>query len=126
MKDKLPGVGASIGLDRLIAGLTELGLTSNQGSYLDVEIYNTEKELAVHYQKIASLLRNNNICVEVFPDCVKMNKQYAVTEKKNIPWGIFISKEESSKNMLTLKNLKTREQFVSISLEQAIEKILEK
>lgn len=123
MKDKLPGVGASIGLDRLIAGLTELGIANTKGSYLDAEIFNTEENLAIHYQKIASLMRKNGIKVEVFPDCVKMNKQYAVTEKKGMEWGILVNSEQAAKDVITLKNLKTREQFTDISVEDAVNKI---
>lgn len=124
MKDSLPGVGASIGLDRLIAGLTELGLTENKGSYLDVEIYNQSADDAIYYQKVAGYLRKNGVAVEVFPDTAKMNKQYAVTDKKGIPWGILISAEEKTSNTLTLKNLKTREQFQGITFDQAVSKIL--
>lgn len=126
MKDKLPGVGASIGLDRLIAGLTELGIANAKGSYLDAEIFNTEESLAIHYQKVASVLRKNGIKVEVFPDCVKMNKQYAVTEKKGMEWGFLINSEQSAKDVLTLKNLKTREQFADITAEEAVKIILKK
>lgn len=121
MKDKLPGVGASIGLDRLIAGLTELGIAEIRGSYLDAEIFNCDTELAIHYQSVANKMRDKGIAVEVFPDCVKINKQYTVTDKKCISWGILISKEQASKNILTLKNLKTREQIVDISVEKAID-----
>ncbi|MCR5219232.1 histidine--tRNA ligase [Treponema sp.] len=120
MKDKVPGVGASIGLDRLIAGLNELGMINAKGSYLDAEIFNTDSELAIHYQKTAGQLRAKNISVEVFPDCVKMNRQYNVTEKKGMPWGILISKEQAAQDKLTLKNLKTREQFADISVEEAV------
>lgn len=123
MKEKLPGVGASIGLDRLIAGLTELGITEVKGSYLDAEIFNGDENLAAHYQGIASALRSKGIAVEVFPDCVKMNKQYAVTEKKGMPWGILVSKEQAADGKLTLKNLKTREQFSDITVEEAAAKI---
>ena len=124
MKDRVPGVGASIGLDRLIAGLTELGLTEKRGSYLDVEIYNGDASLAIHYQGVAGTLRKKGIAVEVFPDAVKMAKQYAVTEKKGMPWGILISKEESDSGKLTLKNLKTRESFSGLTVDEAAEKIL--
>ena len=57
MKDKVPGVGSSIGLDRLIAGLSQLGLATQKGSYLDAEIYNTSADLSIYYQKVAGLLR---------------------------------------------------------------------
>ena len=124
MKDKVPGVGASIGLDRLIAGLTELGLTETRGSYLDAEIYNGDESLAIHYQGVAGALRKKGVAVEVFPDAVKMAKQYALTEKKGIPWGILISKEEADGGKLTLKDLKTRETFAGLSVEEAAQKIL--
>lgn len=123
MKEKLPGVGSSIGLDRLIAGLSELGITNAKGSYLDVEIFNTDENLNVQYQEVAAKLRKEGISVEVFPDTVKINKQYSVTDKKQIPWGIMLSSKSETANTITLKNLKTREIFESISIEDAVRKI---
>ena len=123
MKDKVPGVGASIGLDRLIAALQELGLQSNKGSYLDVEIYNEDSNLSIEYQKLSTQLRILGVATEVFPDCVKMAKQYAVTEKKNVPWGIFLGKNYTESRLFTLKNLKTREQFIDINIEKALKLI---
>ncbi len=124
MKEKVPGVGASIGLDRLIAALNELGLCTKKGSYLDAEIYNTDASLAIHFQKVAGLLRKEGVSTEVFPDPVKMARQYSVTDKKGIPWGILISADEAKENKLTLKNLKTREMFSGISVKEAAQKIL--
>lgn len=123
MKEKLPGVGSSIGLDRLIAGLSELGITNAKGSYLDVEIFNNDENLNVQYQEVAAKLRKEGISVEVFPDTVKINKQYSVTDKKQIPWGIMLSSNSETANTITLKNLKTREIFESISIEDAARKI---
>ena len=123
MKEKLPGVGSSIGLDRLIAGLSELGITNAKGSYIDVEIFNTDENLNVQYQEVAAKLRKEGISVEVFPDTVKINKQYSVTDKKQIPWGIMLSSNSETANTITLKNLKTREIFESISIEDAVRKI---
>ena len=123
MKEKLPGVGSSIGLDRLIAGLSELGITNAKGSYLDVEIFNTDENLNVQYQEVAAKLRKEGISVEVFPDTVKINKQFSVTDKKQIPWGIMLSNNSETANTITLKNLKTREIFESISIEDAARKI---
>ena len=74
-KTKLPGVGASIGLDRLIAGLEQLGLTAKKGSYLDAEIYCMDKNLSVYYQKVANEIRNLGVNVEVFPDAKNMKQQ---------------------------------------------------
>ena len=123
-KTKLPGVGASIGLDRLIAGLEQLGKTSRKGSYLDAEIYCMDGNLSVHYQGVAAALRTKGINVEVFPEPKKMGQQYAVTEAKSVPWGLLIGSNEAEKNLVTLKNLATREQFNMITVDEAAEKIL--
>jgi len=123
-KTKLPGVGASIGLDRLIAGLEQLGKTIQKGSYLDAEIYCMDNSLSIHYQKVAAALRKNGINVEVFPEAKKMGQQYALTQAKSVPWGILIGTDEADKNTLTLKKLSTREQFTDLTIEQACKKIL--
>lgn len=125
MKEKVPGVGVSIGLDRLIAGLEQLGQIEQKGSYLDVEIYCTDKAHTIYYQKIASLLRQNKINVEVFPDVKKMAQQYAVTTAKGIKWGVLVSSEDYEANTFTLKNLETREMFTQMDAEKASKIILE-
>lgn len=124
MKEKVPGVGASIGLDRLIAGLEQLDLTGKKGSYLDAEIFCLDANLSIEYQKTAFKLRNKGINVEVFPDAKKMGQQYAVAEAKCIPWGILIKEEDARNGTLTLKNLLNREQFEGLTAEQAAEKII--
>lgn len=110
MKNKVPGVGASIGLDRLIAGLAQLGKTARKGSYLDAEIFCLDGSLAIHYQSVARALREQGISVEVFPDAKKLAQQYAVAEAKGIRWGILIGTDEAKTDTLTLKDLTTREQ----------------
>lgn len=120
MKEKIPGVGMSIGLDRLIAGLEQLGVSQKKGSYVDVEIFCQNTEHQVYSQKIASLLRAKYINVEVFPEAKKMNQQYNVTEAKSIPWGILVNDEDVSKNTFTLKNLNTREMFNGTDCEKAV------
>ena len=125
-KTKLPGVGASIGLDRLIAGLEQLGKLESKKSYLDAEIFCMDKNLTVLYQKVAAELRSKGVKVEVFPEAKKMNQQYAVTDAKGIKWGILIGSNEAEKNAVTLKNLETREQFNEISVEEAAKIITSK
>lgn len=120
MKEKVPGVGGSIGLDRLIAGLEAIGVGKSRGSYLDVEIFCQNNDHMNYYQKVASELRKNGICVEVFPEAKKMNQQYNVTEAKNVEWGILINEQDIENNTFTLKNLKTREMSEKLNVEKAV------
>lgn len=124
MKEKVPGVGASIGLDRLIAGLEQLGMTEKKGSYLDAEIFCQDASDFASYQKVASELRKMGVKVEVFPEAKKMNQQYNVTEAKCISWGILMNKEEIANGTFTLKNLKTREMFSGMTAQKAKDLIL--
>lgn len=121
MKEKVPGVGGSIGIDRLIAGLEQLGLFNSYGSYLDCEIYCQDEKNAVYYQKVAGKMRSLGINVEVFPEAKKMAQQYAVTTAKGVKWGLILGDEEVKNNTVTLKNLLTREIISGISVENACE-----
>lgn len=123
MKERVPGVGASIGIDRLIAGLEQLGVFKTKGSYLDAEIYCQDARNAVYYQKVASELREYGINVEVFPDAKKMVQQYAVTTAKGVKWGVMIGEDEIRTGTVTLKNLLNREMFCALTCEKASELI---
>ena len=123
MKEKVSGVGGSIGLDRLIAGLEMLGKLEKKGSYLDVEIFNQNGDDVVAYHKVAAELRALGISVEVFPEPKKMNQQYKVTEAKAVKWGVLMNKEDIEKGCFTLKNLQTREQFVGVNAAAAADVI---
>lgn len=123
MKDKISGVGASIGLDRLIAALDETGDAQKQKGFLDAEIFCTDESLIAYYQKIARTLRSSNVSAEVFPEAKKMNQQYAAAEKKCVPFGVFADTEQAQKNLLTLKNLATREMHENLTVHEAAAKI---
>lgn len=120
MKEKISGVGSSIGLDRLIAGLEQLGIISKKGSFVDLEIFCMDSSLAVEYQGLAQKLRNAGISCEVFPDAKKIGQQYNVTDKKGIKWGILMNAENAKQGLFVLKNLETREQFENCTVEQAV------
>lgn len=120
MKEKISGVGSSIGLDRLIAGLEQLGIISKKGSFVDLEIFCMDSSLAVEYQGLAQKLRNAGISCEVFPDAKKIGQQYNVTDKKGIKWGILMNAENAKQGIFVLKNLETREQFENCTVEQAV------
>ncbi len=124
MKERVSGVGSSIGLDRLIAGLEQLGAIKGAESFIQAEIFCLDEELMSHYVLTSCKLREKGIACEVFPEAKKITQQYTVAEKKAVPFGILIKKEQAEKNLLTLKNLTNREAFEDISIEKAIEILL--
>lgn len=126
MKEKVPGVGSSIGLDRLIAGLQQLNKLESRKSFIDAEIFCLDKAMMTEYQKLAQGFRQRGVCCEVFPDQKKILAQYTVAEKKGIPFGITLKSEGLSKGLVTVKALATREVFEDISLDEAVDILLKK
>ena len=103
-KEELPGVGSSIGLDRLMAGLEELKspLLASISS-ADVLVVHKDSETAQAI-KAAEELRRNGIRTDIYlnPDS-KMKKIYSYAEMKAIPYMLTFS------DTMTLKDLRTRE-----------------
>ena len=124
MKEKVPGVGMSIGLDRLVAALEQHGALHAKGSYLDAEIYCQNESNMLYYQKVAFALRSMGVNVEVFPSAKKMAQQYALTTAKSVPWGILCDDKDVENGTLTLKNLKNREATESLSIASCAKLIL--
>ncbi|QEN06080.1 histidine--tRNA ligase [Thiospirochaeta perfilievii] len=124
-KTELPGVGASIGLDRLLAGLEVLGKKSELKSLTQVLILVLDDKIIGHYHKIATELRKNGINVEVFPIKKKIQQQFKYADNKTIPYLIFCGEDEVASNTINLKDLNTKDNYEGISISKAIDIILE-
>ena len=115
MKEGVSGVGASIGIDRLLTALTMLNRQKMNASFTDVIIFADE---AIDYPtayKIVNYFEKVGVIAEVFPEQKKMAKQYELAEKKEIKWGIYLKtpcKEKSGVEdvIVSLKNLDTRKE----------------
>lgn len=119
-KEELPGVGSSIGLDRLIAGLEELGLLKDAPQGADIIVICQDEKLLGYYHRIAESFREAGFKVEVFPQAKKLPAQFTYAEKKSIPYGIFAGQAEYGSGTINLRDLKTRESFDKISVADAI------
>ncbi len=122
-KEELPGVGSSIGLDRLLAALTELEKINSPKGLTNVIIFNMGSQYNAHYFKLASELRQKGIVCEVYLQNKKMNIQFKYAEKKAIPFAILLGEDEITSQSYTLKNLETRENYNQLSFNELIAKL---
>jgi len=120
-KEELPGVGASIGLDRLMAGLEELGVATMQAGGADAIVMCLDENLMAHYHLIAEQLRAAGLRVEVYPEPRKLGQQFAFAEKKGIPAAILCGDEEHAVGAVNVRDLRTRETADRVSVESAVE-----
>jgi histidyl-tRNA synthetase len=107
----LPGVGSSIGLDRLLAALDALGKVKRRSGYTQVLVLDIDESLSPSYHKIARALRAAGIAAEVFPEKRKLAQQFAYAERKGIGFAVIIGTDEAQKGEAQLRDLASRESF---------------
>ena len=111
-KEKLPGVGASIGLTRLFWSLRDLGLLSfskrSNAEFLIIPF--SENELEKSF-KIANELREFGKNVEVLLEEFNMKKAFKFANKRGVKYVLVIGEQEISKNVFEFKNMETGEKL---------------
>jgi histidyl-tRNA synthetase len=110
-RNKIPAVGFSFGFDRIIEAMEELKLFPDnmQTTKALVTVFNTE--LADRSMEITNLLRSSGIPSEIYLDAnTKIEKQLKYANQKNIPYVILLGPKEAEENVITLRNMQTREQ----------------
>ena len=118
-KERLPGVGASIGLDRLMAGLGELGLSSAAAGAADAIVVCMTESLMADYHRIAQTLRSEGLRAEVYPDGRKLAAQFTYAEKKGIRAAILWGEAGRATDTVTVRNLTTRTNIENVRIEEA-------
>lgn len=123
-KQQLPGVGASIGLDRLLAGLDDLKCLPELGPETHVLVLCIDESCLAASHRTAAQLRSYGWRVEVYPEAKKLAKQFAFAEKRSIPLGVIIGNEEMANNTANLKNLISRESREGVAVADLHEQLL--
>jgi histidyl-tRNA synthetase len=119
----MPGVGFSFGVDRLYDAMEELDLFPKEAqASTTILICHSDEETQRFGLKELSELRAAGISAEVYPDLVKIQKQYEYAEKKQIPFVIVLGSEETKNGFLTIKNIETKQQE-KLTLQQIIQKL---
>jgi histidyl-tRNA synthetase len=116
-KQVLPGVGASLGLDRLIAAMEELKHPLLTGGTTPAEVLVVQFDAARlgDYQRIARSLRDAGVNVEVYPNEAKKNQigpQLAYAEKRGFKLALIAGPAEFEQGVWKVKNLAKREETI--------------
>ncbi len=107
----LSGVGISFGADRIYDVLTGLELfpaALTQATTLLFAVMGADE--LKYILPIARDLRAAGVAVEVYPDAVKLRKQFEYAERKGIPFISINGSSEMEAGTVNLKNLQSGEQ----------------
>jgi histidyl-tRNA synthetase len=108
-KEKLPGIGASLGLDRLLAAMEELKLIAPVHTPADVFIPFFEADRLGEYLRLAAELRAAGLGVEVYPEAKKLGKQLQYADKRGFRVALVAGEQEFAAGECQVKNLTTGE-----------------
>jgi histidyl-tRNA synthetase len=119
----MSGVGISFGVDRIYDVMEELQLFPEESlESTQVLLISFDEATEKHALTLLSQLRKAGISAEIYPDRVKLKKQFAYADKKGIPFTLVIGSNEVEQQAYGLKNLKSGEQE-TLSLAEIIQRL---
>src|SRR6056297_21114 len=105
------GVGISFGAERIYDVMDKMDkFPAQMEGNAKILFVNFGKEEAKYSYQIVQRLRNQGILAELFPDSVKMKKQFAYADQRKIPYVAIIGENEMKNSTITLKNMSSGEQ----------------
>ncbi len=119
----MSGIGISFGADRIYDVMNDLKLfpanTEQATTVLLVNFGGNEELVSL---KLLQKLHEAGISAELYPEPLKMKKQFGYADNKKIPFTVIIGADEAAFGIYQLKNMLTGEQE-KISAEEIIEKL---
>jgi histidyl-tRNA synthetase len=108
-KEHLPGVGASLGVDRLLAAMEELGMLGEVTTTAPVFVPYFVAERAADYLALAHTLRAAGLGVELYPEPRKLKAQLKYADRRGHRLAVVVGEDEWSAGRAQLKDLATKE-----------------
>lgn len=109
-KQKLPGVGISIGLTRLFFQLTEARIIEAEKTSLTEILIIPMDGFLDEGVKLSNELREMDIKTQVYVEKAKMGKMFNYADKLDIPYAIVIGEEEVKEKAYSFRDMKTGDQ----------------
>ncbi len=121
-KQKLPGVGISIGLTRLFYQLREAELIDMEEKSLTKALIIPMKGYMDKGVEAVNVLRRRGINSQTYVESGKMGRKFAYADKLNIPYVIVIGEEEVNTKTYSLRDMKSGDQSL-VNMEELINKL---
>ena len=107
---QLPGVGASLGLDRMLAAMEELGMVKTASTPAPVLITMFDKDHSLDYVLLAQKLRAAGIGTEVYPEAKAIGKQMKYANRKGFQVAVIAGADEFAESTWQVKGLQAGNQ----------------
>ncbi len=104
---QLPGIGASLGLDRLLAAMEELGMIEKISTPAPVFIAYFDQTRLHDYLRLASQLRSAGIGAELYPDPKRLGQQLKYASRRGFRIALIAGDNEFTSGTCQVKDLAT-------------------
>lgn len=108
--EDVPAVGISVGIDRLLTGLQELGRVEKSASVSQVFVTVFDEASAPDSLRAASELRNLGIAAELSVESGGLRKQLKYANRQGVPFALIIGPDEAAAGTMTLRDMASGEQ----------------
>jgi len=109
----LPGIGISFGLERIFHSIDDNDLFPDHiKTTNDVLVINFGKEYIYKILPILNKIRNDRN-ISIYPDSVKLSKQFTYADKNKFNYVIIFGEEEMKKEIFKIKNLDTGKEYIN-------------
>ncbi len=113
---ELPGIGASLGLDRLLAALEELKLIQRVSTPAPVFLAYFDAQRLHDYLRLAAAIRRSGIGVELYPEPKKLGNQLKYADRRGFRLAVIAGENELAAGTCQIKDLASgRSTTVSLS-----------
>ena len=118
----MPAVGISVGLDRLLAAMQELGKLGDTEAAADVFVTVFDDEGRPEATALAAKLRGAGLAVELSFAAGKLGKQFKQADRLGAKVALVCGPEEREKGTVAVKSLATKGQEV-VSLDRVVDRV---
>ncbi|HUC95711.1 MAG TPA: histidine--tRNA ligase [Candidatus Saccharimonadia bacterium] len=102
---KTPAVGTSIGIDRLLAAMKQIGSFKNLKTKTRVYITNVDEDLDKERFRLAQKLRSKKVATELVYDNNRLGNQIQAIDKIGVKDIVILGQNEVKTNSVVIKNL---------------------
>ena len=123
-KQEIPAVGVSLGLERLIVVMDELGMFPDQIQDRSVNtlvsVWNADS-IGLSLQ-LATKLREGGVSCVVYPNADKLGKQFKYADQIGVRYVLIQGEQELSDGTVSIKDLESGDQE-TVSVEEIVDRL---
>ena len=106
--EKMPGVGISIGVTRLVLKLIKEGvLKPDRATPADVLVTMMDARYRMKYLRVAEQLRSAGVNTEVYLESKRLGNQLKYANRKSVPIVLIAGEDEIAKGVFQAKDMRT-------------------